>query len=93
MARRKFRVDEKAAVVLSGLRGDRKVAEVCREHGISQTLYYRWRDQFLDGGQQALNGRAGKAEVKALRSKVSELERALGKKAYELEILGKALGR
>ncbi|MBU0516647.1 MAG: transposase [Proteobacteria bacterium] len=93
MARRKFSADQKTAIVLSGLRGEVSVAELCREHGISQALYYRWRDQFLKGGQQAFNGGAVKTEVKALKSRISELERQLGKKAYELEILGKALGR
>ena len=28
------------AIVLAGLRGDRSVKEVCREHAISDTLYY-----------------------------------------------------
>jgi len=29
--------------VLAGLRGDRLTREVCREHEISETLYYSWR--------------------------------------------------
>ncbi len=31
------------------------VAEICREHQISQALYYRWRDRFLEAGQKGLS--------------------------------------
>jgi hypothetical protein len=29
---------------MEGLKEKRSVADICREHTISQTLYYRWRD-------------------------------------------------
>lgn len=35
--------------------GDQKKrtgADICREHKINQTLYYRWRDKFLEGGRK-----------------------------------------
>jgi transposase-like protein len=38
--------------VLAGLRGDRSVKEVCREHAISETLYYDWREKLLEGGRE-----------------------------------------
>uniref|UniRef100_A0A7V3RGK6 Transposase n=1 Tax=candidate division WOR-3 bacterium TaxID=2052148 RepID=A0A7V3RGK6_UNCW3 len=28
---------------------------MCREHKISQTLYYRWRDKFLESGMKDLS--------------------------------------
>jgi transposase len=40
---RKYRgwtAQQKLEIVLAGLRGDRTVREVCREHAISETLYY-----------------------------------------------------
>jgi transposase len=43
--------------VLAGLRGDRSIREVCREHQIAKTLYYQWRERLLDGGKQALANR------------------------------------
>ena len=47
--------------MLAGLRGDRTVKEVCREHEISETLYYGWRDQLLEGGPRGA-GRQGRAQ-------------------------------
>src|SRR5438046_1759199 len=40
---RSWTAKQKIEIVLAGLRGDRSVKEVCREHAISETLYYGWR--------------------------------------------------
>ena len=77
--------------MLAGLRGDRSVKEVCRDHAISETLYYGWRDQLLEAGRERLAGKEERRGERELRRKVAELERALGRKTYELEIAGKAL--
>src|SRR6266508_3958978 len=51
---RSWTAEQKIAIVLAGLRGDRSVKEVCREHQISDTLFYSWRDKLLEGGVAAL---------------------------------------
>ncbi|MCA1701060.1 MAG: transposase [Actinobacteria bacterium] len=88
---RKFTAQQKIEIVLAGLRGDRSVREVCREHEITETLYYQWRDKLLEGGAGALAGKEERGSEKELRKKVAELERALGRKTYELEVAGKLL--
>ncbi|MCB0990113.1 MAG: transposase [Acidimicrobiales bacterium] len=93
--RRSWTPDEKAEIVLAGLRGDRSVRDVCREHEISETQFCQWRDRLLEGGKAALRRpneqRPEDAEIKDLRKRVANLERALGRKTYELEIAGKLL--
>lgn len=37
--------------MLAGLRGNRTVRDICREHEIVETLYYLWRDWLLEGGK------------------------------------------
>ena len=88
---RSWTAEQKIAIVLAGLRGDRSVKEVCREHQISDTLFYSWRDKLLEGGRAALAGKEERDGGRELRRKVRELERALGRKTYELEIAGEAL--
>jgi transposase len=88
---RKFTAKQKAEIVLAGIRGDRPVREVCREHEIAETLYYQWREKLLEGGQTALAGKGERQGEKELQKKIRELERALGRKTYELEIAGEAL--
>ncbi len=88
---RSWTAKQKLEIVLAGLRGDRATREVCREHGISETLYYSWREKLFEGGLAALAGKVERGEAKELRKKIRELERALGRKTYELEIAGEAL--
>ena len=88
---RSWTAKQKIEIVLAGLRGDRSVKEVCREHEISETLYYSWREKLLEGGREALAGKEERTGERELRRRVRELERALGRKTYELEIAGEAL--
>lgn len=90
--RRSWTPDEKAEIVLAGLRGDRSVRDVCREHEVSEAQFYQWRDRLLEGGKEALRRpnekRPDNTELKEARKRIAKLERALGRKAYELEIAG-----
>ena len=45
---RKFTASQKLEIVLAGLRGERTVKDVCREHEIAETLYHAWRDKLLE---------------------------------------------
>lgn len=65
------------------------IRDVCREHDVSEALYYSWRDKILEGGKAALSGKDERQAEKELRRKIGELERALGRKTYELEIAGR----
>jgi len=75
---RKWTVARKLEIVLAGLRGDRSVAEVCREHQISEALFYGWREKLLEGGAEWLSGKEERTELAELRKRVRELERTLG---------------
>ena len=88
---RSWTAQQKIEIVLAGLRGDRSVKELCREHAISETLYYSWREKLLEGGREALAGKEERQGERELRRRIAQLERALGRKTYELEIAGEAL--
>ena len=50
--RRQVSAEEKIRIVLSGLRGEDSIAELCRREGIVQNLY-RWSKEFLEAGKSA----------------------------------------
>ena len=88
---RKFTAQQKSELVLASLRGEKTIAELCREHEISETLLRRWREQFLVSGAERLSGKAERTELDELRGQVRRLERALGRKTLEVEVAGELL--
>jgi transposase len=88
---RKFTPKQKVELVLASFRGDRSVAEICREHDLSETLLRRWRDQMIEAGAERFTDGVDRSAQAEQRRRIAELERALGKKTYELEISGKLL--
>ncbi len=57
--KKKWTAEEKLATVLDGLKG-RVVREICREYGISEAQYYRWREEAINGMKQSLQDKRKK---------------------------------
>ena len=93
--RRKFNAEEKIRIVLAGLRGEESVAELCRQEGIHQNLYYRWSRDFLEAGKKRLAGDTARAatstEVKDLRRESRDLKEVVAEQALELRLLKKSM--
>ena len=75
---------------LSGL----SVSAVARKHGVSPSLLFTWRRLAREGKLSAI--KAGEevvvaSEVRHLKARIRELERILGKKTLENEILKDAV--
>jgi len=45
--RRTFTSEFKAKVVLQLIRGEKKMAEMCRKHKVNQQMVSRWKTEFL----------------------------------------------
>jgi len=45
--RKQYSAEEKIRIVLTGLRGEESIAELCRREGIAEGLYYSWSKEFL----------------------------------------------
>lgn len=88
--RRSFTPEFKAEVVLQYLAGQKSVAEICREHRLKDSLFYRWKDEFLAGAAQAFVRGAGQQTQAAATERIAELERMVGRLTMELEAAKKA---
>jgi transposase len=92
--RRQFSAEEKIRIVLSGLRGEDSIAELCRREGIAQNLYYRWSKEFLEAGKKRLAGDTARAatsdEVKDLRREASALKEVVAELMLENRLLKKS---
>lgn len=87
--RRTYSARFKFETVIEGLRGEKGIAQICRERDITESLYYKWRDAFLERGVSVFEDqRSSHKDEQAER--IAQLERLAGKQALELEILKKA---
>lgn len=84
MKRRKWTNDAKARIVIQGLRG-LSLAEICNEHGISQSQYYQWRDQFLSNADKAFDSdKMPKEQMRIIREN-QRLKGLVGELTLELK--------
>jgi transposase len=89
MPKKKLSSDDALALVLSGLKGEVPVSDLCRKYGVSTATYYKLRDQFIAGGVQGLQNNGKTNQVKSLELRIKDLEQALGRKTLEVEVLKK----
>ena len=85
--------EEKIRIVLTGLRGEDSIAELCRREGIAQSLYYSWSKEFLEAGKKRLAGdtarQATSGEVKDLRAEALALKEVVADLTLENRLLKK----
>jgi transposase len=93
--RKKYSAEEKVRIVLEGLRGEEKIAELCRREGIHQNMYYKWSKEFLEAGKQRLVGdtkrEADSQEVEAMRNENEQLKAVVAELTLKNRVLKKSL--
>ena len=93
-SRRYWSASEKLRIVEETLSGNESVSAVARRNGVRPNLLYRWRKLMLEGGTVAVRGDDDVTSNKTVRQmeiRIRELERQLGRKTMETEILKEAL--
>jgi transposase len=80
--RSELSVEQRREAVLALLRKEEPGAQLARRFGVSEQTLYRWRDEFLAGGEAALagskNGSAEKSRAKELRAQLEERDLVIG---------------
>ena len=85
--RRRWSLAEKAALVRRTYEAGMSVSLVARQEGVAASLLFQWRKLERQGALMAVS--AGEAVVPA--SELAKLQRVLGKKTMENEILKEAV--
>jgi len=83
--------EEKWQIVQEGIKSG-NVSETCRRHGIAPSLLYRWKDEAEAGAKAALGGKSAAAGETEKDQRIRQLERTLGRKSLEIEILKNVVG-
>ena len=92
--RRRRTAQEKVAIVQETLVPGASVSAVARRHGVNANQVFGWRKQYQEGSLTAV--KAGESvvpasELAAAVKEIRELQRLLGKKTLEVEILKEAV--
>jgi transposase len=92
--RRRWSVEEKVRLVEESSRPGMSVSYVARIHGIAPSQLFHWRRRMAEGSREAVRADddvVSASEARELKRRIRELERVLGKKTMEVEILREAL--
>jgi transposase len=88
--RRRYTADQKRTLLEEAAAPGNSISAVARRYGIAPSLMFRWKQMQDEGALAGLDADervVAETEVKALRGRVRELERLLGRKTMEAEIL------
>ena len=92
--RRRYTLDQKMAVLAEAGQPGMSISFVARKHGIAPSLLFGWRRRMTEGGKEAVRADdevVSREELRAAQKRIRELERVLGKKTLENEILREAV--
>lgn len=92
--RRKWSLEEKHSIIQETYLPGMSLSLVARKYGINPSQLFAWRRQMEEGGLQGIQSEGGvvpKSQVKELERRIRELERILGRKTVENEILREAV--
>jgi len=85
-ARRQHSVEFKQQIVEQWMSGAASLGQLSRQHNLSPSLIQTWREKYRGGGLIEKPSR----EEQALKARVAELERMVGRLTMENDLLKKA---
>ena len=91
---RRWSAADKLRIVEETMYDGESISAVARRNGVAPNLLYRWRKLMLEGGSIAVaedGSVTGNKTVRAMATRIRALERRLGRKTLENEILKDAL--
>jgi putative transposase len=88
--------DLKLAVCRQVAGGEKRPAQVCREHNLDQSVLHRWRKEFAERGEQNAFLPRQPVEMsatEALEKRIADLEQHCGRLSLENDLLKKLAAR
>ena len=77
--RRRLSPDQKIAILKAHLVDKKPISDLCDQHGIQASQFYRWQQEFFERGSVVFESRGEKPST-ALERKVTALEEKLARK-------------
>ena len=87
MKKGQFSQEQIVAILHQAERGEQTVADICREHGITETTFYRWRRAY--GGMNVSEAQ----RLKELERENARLKRLLAERDLAIDALQEYLAK
>lgn len=91
MRGRTFSREFKLEVVRQIASGQKRPAQLCREHQLAETVLLRWRREYEERGDAAFTPKEAPTGQTSMEQRMAELERFCGQLALENAALKKAV--
>jgi transposase len=88
---KQYTAELKTQVVLEVLKGQKSLAQICREYEVAADLVCHWRDVFLERVPQVFADPRTSGKPSQEQERIAELERMVGRLTMELDASKKAL--
>ena len=75
---RQFTAQFKLETVMEVLKGEKPIAQICRDRDVTDSLVYKWRGEFLDKAPGIFEGKVTSSQNNESQERIAELERLVG---------------
>jgi len=96
--RKNYTAEEKVAILRRHLLEKVPISDLCEEHGLHPTMFYRWQKEFFENGAAAFqhrarpNHQAERERIEYLEKKIQTKDEVLAELLAEHVALKKSLG-
>jgi putative transposase len=85
--KRRFKEAQIIGILREAEQGERTIGDLCRDHGISEQTYYRWRQKYAGMGEPDLR------RLRELERENLRLKRLVAERDLEIDVLREYLGK
>jgi len=85
MKYRKWDPKTKTQIVIEGLQEKIPLAQLCNRYQITQSMFYYWRDEFLNKAPQIFESAKQSKKEQRLLDEISRLKRIIAELSIELK--------
>ena len=86
-----YTAEQKIAILRRHLIEKVPVSDLCEEHGLQPTVFYRWQKELFENGAAALERKNGRREASARDAQAQRLQALQAKLARKDEVLAELM--
>ena len=82
--RKKYTSQQKAQIIMQAIKG-RPIADICTEYQISNSMFYKWKEQFLNNMHLAYEVHNNNKQIQQINNQNKKLKNLVAELTLELK--------